>query len=215
MQEIYVYGCGGVGRELCDCLLSSDKYNLMGFIDDNSDIRECMGFQCRTLNEIITERNPKEIKVIISIGEPFVRQIVSEKLSKTGIDEITVDLSGHFNPDHSTVGGGTLLHSNSYISVNSCIGRSCFINKDALVGHDCKLGDYCVLSPRVTLGGNVSIGENTYIGTGAVIRNGISIGRNVIIGMGSVVVKDVEDEEVVVGNPATFLRKNDKHRVFR
>ena len=213
MQKIYVYGCGGVGRELCDCFLSSDKYKFMGFIDDNSDIRECMGFQCRTLNEIITDIDPKEIRAIISMGEPFVRRLVSEKLAKAGIEEITVDLSDHFNPDYSSVGDGTLLHSHSYISVNSCIGKSCFINKDALVGHDCKLGDYCVLSPRVTLGGNVCIGENSYIGTGALIRNGITIGKNVIVGMGAVVVNNIDDDCVVVGNPAKFLRKNESHRV--
>ena len=215
MQDIYVYGCGGVGRELCDCFLSSDKYRMRGFIDDNTGIRECMGFQCRTLNEMITERNMKEIRVIISIGEPFIRRRVSEKLAKVGIDELTVDFSEHFNPNYSLVGVGTLLHSNSYISVNSCIGKSCFINKDALVGHDCKIGDYSVLSPRVTLGGNVSVGENSYIGTGALIRNGITIGKNVIVGMGAVVVNNIDDDCVVVGNPARFLRKNESHRVFK
>ena len=32
--------------------------------------------------------------------------------------------------------------------------------------------------------------------------------------MGAVVVKDIEDDSVVVGNPARFVRKNESRRVF-
>jgi len=215
MIEIYIYGCGGVGNELAENFLSSQKYKLMGFIDDNPNIRECMGYQCRTLDEMLIERKKEEIKAIISIGEPAVRKIVSERLLKSGIEEISVDFSDKFNSSFSTIGAGTILHNHSYVSVNSHIGKSCMINKYALVGHDCKIGDYCVLSPKVTLGGDVTVGDNTYIGTGALIRNGIKIGKNVIVGIGAVVVKDVEDDYVVVGNPAKFIRINESKRVFK
>lgn len=215
MKEIYIYGCGGVGNELAEEFISSNEFKLMGFIDDNANIRECMGIQSRTFEEIIREKNIEEINVIISIGEPAIRQKLSDKLERHGVNEISVDISNHFNPLFSSIGSGTLLHSNSYVSVNAQIGKCCMINKYVLVGHDCVIGDYSVLSPRVTLGGNVTIGEKSYVGTGAIIRNGITIGKNVIIGMGAVVVKDIEDGVVVVGNPAKFIRKNESHRVFK
>ena len=148
MQEVYIYGCGGVGDELAEYFMYSEKYKLMGFIDDNPNIRACMGVRSRTLDEMLTERRPEEIKVIISIGEPAVRRIVSEKVARAGVGEVTVDISDHFNPEFSAVGKGTLLHSHSYVSVNAQIGHCCMINKYALVGHDCVLGDYCVLSPK-------------------------------------------------------------------
>ena len=213
MQELFIYGCGGVGNEIAEHIMNNPSYKLKGFIDDNSQIRKCMGFPSWTFEEVLKMSN-KDINVIISIGEPDIRRKLSEKLEKNGFNEITVDLSEHYNSDFSTVGQGTLLHHGSYISVNSKIGKSCLINKDSLVGHDCIIGDCTVLSPRVTLGGNVTVGDNTYIGTGALIRNGINIGNNVIVGMGAVVIKDVEDDSVVVGNPAKYLRNNETHRVF-
>jgi len=33
--------------------------------------------------------------------------------------------------------------------------------------------------------------------------------------MGAVVVKNVEDADVVAGNPAKFMRKNENRRVFK
>lgn len=215
LQEIYIYGCGGVGNELAEYFINDPDYKLLGFIDDNPQIRECMGFESRTLDEMLKMKRPEEIRVIISIGEPAIRKSLSDKIAEIGCKEVSIDFSRHFNQEYSSIGTGTLLHEDSYISVNAHVGKCCLINKSVLVGHDCIVGDYSVLSPRVTLGGNVTVGEGTYIGTGAIIRNGITIGENAIIGMGAVVVKNVEDADVVAGNPAKFMRKNENRRVFK
>ena len=214
MKEVFIYGCGGVGNELAVFLKNSTEYIVQGFVDDNPKIRECMGLRSRTLDELLSAEKSNSINVIISIGEPIIRKVISEKLRIAGVKEVVVNMSDCFNPHYSSVGEGTLLHVGSFISVNSSIGKSCMINKGVMVGHDCRIGDYTVISPRSVLGGNVTVGDNTFIGTGALIRNGITIGSNVIIGMGSVVVKDVEDDSVVFGNPARFVRKNDSQRVF-
>lgn len=44
-----------------------------------------------------------------------------------------------------------------------------------------------------------------------VIIGNVHIGNNVIIGAGSVVVKDVPDNAVVVGNPARIIKYNSTH----
>ena len=53
-----------------------------------------------------------------------------------------------------------------------------------------------------TIGNNVSLGANVNI------MGDITIGNNVTIGAGSVVVKDIPDNCVVVGNPAKIIRQN-------
>ncbi len=214
MKELYIYGCGGVGAEIAEKFSTDKNREFSGFIDDNPNIRKCLEFKSQPMNELLKEKKPESLKVIISVGEPVIREKISNKLKDKGIEETTIDFSTHCDYAFSEIGNGCLLHEGCYISVNSKIGNCCMINKDVIVGHDNVIGDYAVLSPRVTLGGNVTIGHKTFVGTGACLRNGIHIGSNVIIGMGSVVVNDVEDDTVVMGNPAKVVRKNITHRVF-
>ena len=51
-----------------------------------------------------------------------------------------------------------------------------------------------------------SIGDNVTLGANVTIIGDITIGNNVTIGAGSVVVKDVPDNSVVVGNPARVIK---------
>ncbi len=50
------------------------------------------------------------------------------------------------------------------------------------------------------------IGDNVYIAANSTVIGGVHIGNNVIIGAGSVVVKDIPDNSVAVGNPARVIR---------
>ena len=50
--------------------------------------------------------------------------------------------------------------------------------------------------------GSTLLRHGASVGAGAVIVTGVTIGRWAMIGSGSVVTRDVEDHELVVGNPA-------------
>lgn len=55
----------------------------------------------------------------------------------------------------------------------------------------------------------VVIKKGASIGANSTILPGITIGENALIGAGSVVTKDVEPNSIVIGNPATLLKKKD------
>lgn len=68
------------------------------------------------------------------------------------------------------------------------------------VNHDLKNKTIVKCSP-------VHIKENAWIGARAIILPGVTIGKNAVVGAGAVVTKDVEDNTVVVGNPAKIVKK--------
>lgn len=57
--------------------------------------------------------------------------------------------------------------------------------------------------------GNVVFKDNCFIGANVVICNAVTIGENSIVGAGSVVTKDIPDNEIWGGNPAKFIKKRE------
>ena len=149
-------------------------------------------------------------KFAVTIGNPHavVRRNLSDKLISAGLQCIDIiDKTSIIQP-YTTIGKGVQIHPGAIVNPFAQIGDYCIINTGALVEHDDVLGDGVELGPRASLCGQVNIGENTWIGAGATIKDKLTIGKNCIIGAGAVVVKDVPDNCVMVGNPAKFLRNN-------
>lgn len=53
----------------------------------------------------------------------------------------------------------------------------------------------------------VTIGDNVWVGGSVTINPGVTIGNNVVIGSGSVVIKDIPDNMIAVGNPCRVIRE--------
>ena len=52
----------------------------------------------------------------------------------------------------------------------------------------------------------ITVGDHVWIGAGVQVMPGVTIGSNVVIGGGSVVVRDIPDNSVAVGNPCRVIR---------
>ena len=64
-----------------------------------------------------------------------------------------------------------------------------------------------MIAGQVGFAGSSTIGDKVSIGGQAGISGHLKIGNNVKIGGGSGVVKDIEDNQVVMGYPAVQLRE--------
>jgi acetyltransferase-like isoleucine patch superfamily enzyme len=74
-----------------------------------------------------------------------------------------------------------------------------------MIGHDVTIGDHCFLSPGVSVVGSVNIGSCCYLGTHATVRNKVSIGEECVVGAGAIILQDIENRSVYLGEPATLL----------
>ncbi len=62
-------------------------------------------------------------------------------------------------------------------------------------------------TPQRYLYGKVKIGSKVFIGMNTLIINAVNIGERAVVAAGSVVNKDIPEEEIWGGNPAKFIKK--------
>jgi UDP-3-O-[3-hydroxymyristoyl] glucosamine N-acyltransferase len=82
------------------------------------------------------------------------------------------------------------------------IGNNSYLDNQVHMAHNVKIGSNCMIAGQVGFAGSTTIGNNVSIGGQAGISGHLNIGNNVKIGGGSGVVKDIEDNQVVMGYPA-------------
>ncbi|WP_078434165.1 acyltransferase [Metabacillus halosaccharovorans] len=112
------------------------------------------------------------------------------------------------------IGEETVVGRSAIIELNTRIGKRCTIQTLAYVTGDTVLEDQVFIGPCVSMSNDKYMGAKDYnlkgpyikegakIGNNASILPGISIGKRTIVGAGSVVTKDILDDEIVVGVPA-------------
>lgn len=112
--------------------------------------------------------------------------------------------------------GGVRIGNHVDIGANTCIDRGALsdtiledyskVDNLCHIAHNAHIGKNAVVVACAEVSGSCVVGENTWVGPNACIRDQRSIGSNTMIGMGSVVVKNVGDNEVWAGNPAKKMR---------
>lgn len=109
---------------------------------------------------------------------------------------------GDFGSVSARVRIGNYTSIAPFVEMHSRTEHGCIANP-ALVSTSCgQIPNY----PAATARDTITIGHDVWIGRNAVLLGGITIGNGAIIGAYSVVAKDVQPYEVVVGNPIRRLR---------
>ena len=89
---------------------------------------------------------------------------------------------------------------------DTIIGQNTYLDNQVHVAHNVKIGKNCMIAGQVGFAGSSIIGNNVSIGGQAGISGHLKVGNNVKIGGGSGVIKDITDNEVVMGYPAIPFR---------
>lgn len=142
-------------------------------------------------------------RAIVAIGDNATRKRVSERVTHGFTNAIhhSVLLS-----PSATVGQGTMILHRAIVQALAKVGNHTIVNTGAQIDHDCVVGDFVHIAPGAVLCGNVTVGDGSLVGAGATLTPGVKIGKWALLGAGAVIIDDIPDHAVVVGNPGRVIR---------
>ena len=154
----------------------------------------------------------KSEKFFVCIGmmDGKLRDYISNLLIKKNLKPFSV-ISSSSNIDKTVKHGhGLLTMPNSVVHKFSKLGNNCYLNVNSVIDHECVVGNGVHIMGSAYIAGRVKIENFVSVGANATILPDLVLGEGSIIGAGAVVTKNVKPYDVVVGNPARFLKKNKK-----
>lgn len=218
-ENIILFGAGPHAQVIIDVLERNGQYRIAGLTDSEKEIGSSFNdYRILGRQEDIADLVSRYgiIGGVVCIGDNFRRASVVRQIKKiepefrfiTAIDPSVII------GKNVTVGEGSVLMPGVIINTGSVIGAHCIVNTGSIVEHFCELHDYSSISVGVTCGGYTVLEECAAVALGVTLFDRIKIGKHAVVGSGAVVTKDVEDQALVYGVPARFIRKREKDEKF-
>lgn len=201
-KKLYLFGGSGHGKVVADIVISSDQ-TVTTILDDHPKENTILDIPViRTTAYQATTDD----QFIISIGNNKVRKKIVENKSFSYFKAIAPTSTVS---QFAEIGEGSMVMPQVVVNAGTKVGKHCILNSGSVVEHDCVLDNYVHISPNASVAGHVTIGEGTQVGMGASVIQCLKIGKWVTIGAGAVIIKDVPDYAVVVGNPGRIIKFNE------
>lgn len=165
---------------------------------------------CGCFEDVLQKDSLEGELFALSMGNLQIRSSIFRRiLDKGGIVPTLIHPSCQISR-RASVGTGVQVLPGSIIQGDSSVGDNTVITVNTVIAHSAHVGSHCLVSGNVMLGAYSHTGDYTHIGQGSTIVSGKvqRVGSNCILGAGSVLISDMPDNTVYVGNPARFLKNN-------
>lgn len=204
-KNLLILGAGGHGKVVADIALRMNRWQHIGFIDDNECIETDMTLEViGRPSDVLTYMDKADF--VVAIGNNTIRENIQEKLESIGASIATLIHPSAIIGKDVSIGKGTVVMAGAVINCSTKIGKGCIINTSCSLDHDNLIEDYVHISPGSNLAGTVKVGRSSWIGIGSVISNNITICNSCIVGAGSVVIRCINESGTYVGVPVKKIK---------
>lgn len=215
VKDLVVIGSGGIDIvQLIEAINAEKKtYNFLGFLEKNEEKigKDVLGYPILGNDDLLKTDFSKCVVVNNVMHTPQLHQKITDRLHNDyKIYDTPSLVHPNVNLNHVDIGEGNIIFANCKLCSAVKIGDF-NIFYTVIVNHETVIGNYNLIA-TCTIGSRCKVGDFNLLGNGSVIANTAKIGNGNNIAAGSVVLKNVGDNQNLMGYPAIdmmeFMRAN-------
>jgi acetyltransferase-like isoleucine patch superfamily enzyme len=178
-----IVGTGGLGKEVLSILMKDQYAGPIVFYDENPGVAELIFEKFKVItkeDELITYIKNTDPQFVIGIGQPRIRERLSEKLKSLGGEfsqvisqQSAISILNKYPP-------GTIIEPFCGISHGLEMGEGCALHVHCSIGHAARIGKFVNVGPGAAVIGPIEIGDYSYIGAHAVLVKMLLLEQDVL-----------------------------------
>ena len=194
-EKILLVGGGGHCKSCIDVLESTNRYEIIGIIDQPSRIgEEFCGYKILGSDEDLPNYFPDIKNVLITVGQirnNNIRTRLFRETKNIGYNHPSIVASTAYISKHATLKEGSIIMHHAFVNAGATVGENTIVNTKVIIEHDVKVGNHCHISTASILNGEVSIGDNTFIGSNSCVNHGVTVGECSVVASHSLIRKNI------------------------
>ncbi|WP_347840303.1 hypothetical protein [uncultured Draconibacterium sp.] len=215
-KQVIIIGGPGNGGVAAACIRDMREkyeytdYEVVGFINDFVVPGEKInGYPVLgKLNDVprFIDKGMFFIYAIHSISHGVLRMELFKKLGIPDSRLVSIIHPNAFIGEGAVIDPGVMIMANCYVGTNTRIGRCTFLMANSCVSHDSVVGEFCHISMGAICGSLLTIGDGCDVALNATVMERVRLGNFSVVGAAALCLNNVEDYQVVIGNPAKHYK---------
>ena len=207
-KDLLIIGAGNVGGFIAyNFAPLAEKYNLLGFLDDDVNKIGRQIYDLPVLGDIDSLLSYKEIAIVVGIGFPEIKRLILNRINhKLDLEIVSYIADNVWISEKVYIGKGVVIYPGVSINYETKIEDFVTINMNCAIGHNVVLSGYVTLAPNVSLAGFTSLGECVEMGIGSSTKQQVQISELAVIGGNAMVINNIPSKAVAVGCPAKIVK---------
>jgi sugar O-acyltransferase (sialic acid O-acetyltransferase NeuD family) len=212
VQDLIVIGAGGTAGEIVWLVQALNQvtpsWRLVGFLDDDRAKQGTEMAGVPVIGSVGAAADHPTARFVVGVAHyrrPRTRLAIAERLVLPNHRYATLIHPAAIVTPGARLGHGTLVFAFAFVGDGARVGNHVLISSHCRISHDTVVGDGATFAAGAVISGGARVGAGSYVGAGGIVGDGVVIGAGAVVGIGSVVVRDVEPDVTVIGNPARVV----------
>jgi sugar O-acyltransferase (sialic acid O-acetyltransferase NeuD family) len=210
-KKLVIFGIGKIAEVIYYYAKEECGFEVVSFCVDMSfkNIETFKGLPVIIFSEVENLYPPIDNEMFIAIGYHDLNDLRELKCNEAiakGYNLVSIISPKAQLPTNVLVGWNCFIMPPALIHPWVVIKNNVFIFSGAMVAHHSVIEDNCWLTSCCNISGNVHLGANTFVAVNATIGHSVTIGKSCFLGANSLVVKNLEDERVMIEESSKPIR---------